>query len=234
MRSQLKTLPECLGSMESLTEILAHGTTIQQLPSSIGQLKNLRKLSLCGYNYKQDLPSAFWLSLFSSWLSPSSSNSKALLPPSFHCLSLLTELDLSYRGLPEVATSIDFGNLSSLQKLNLSGSNFFNLPFGIGRLPKLEELSVMDCENLLSISGIPSSVGVLNACNCKSLETLSIQEKSIPALLLSGCQNLVQVQGMECLKNSLPISWLTAKVWQITLRRLLQLSLAFSLLHSRG
>ncbi|CAL5416802.1 unnamed protein product [Camellia sinensis] len=41
-------LPEQLGDMESLTELLADGIAIKQLPLSIGRLKNLRSLSLKG------------------------------------------------------------------------------------------------------------------------------------------------------------------------------------------
>ncbi|CAL5416808.1 unnamed protein product [Camellia sinensis] len=48
--AKLEEFPEHLGHMESLTELLADGTAIKQLPCSIGLLKNLRSLSLNGCN----------------------------------------------------------------------------------------------------------------------------------------------------------------------------------------
>uniref|UniRef100_A0A6N2LG23 Uncharacterized protein n=1 Tax=Salix viminalis TaxID=40686 RepID=A0A6N2LG23_SALVM len=58
-------LPEFLGDMEALTELLANGTAIKQLPGSTGYLKKLTRLSLVGYNYKHDLQSKPWCSRFS-------------------------------------------------------------------------------------------------------------------------------------------------------------------------
>ncbi|KAL7209978.1 hypothetical protein ACSBR1_031532 [Camellia fascicularis] len=48
--AKLEEFPEHLGHMESLTELLANGIAIKQLPFSIGLLKNLRSLSLKGCN----------------------------------------------------------------------------------------------------------------------------------------------------------------------------------------
>jgi len=197
MCSRLENLPEHLGVMESLTELLADETAIRQLPSSVGQLKRLRKLSLSGCNSKQDSPFTSWLSLISSWLSPTSSTSKVLLPASLSSLSLLRGLDLSYRGLSEGEISIDLGSLSSLQELNLSGNKFFNLPSGIGLLPKLNYLLVKDCTNLLSVPELPSSLMELDAVNCSALERLTINSKRIPSLYVSGCKNLIEIEGME-------------------------------------
>lgn len=193
MCSRIENLPEHLGVMESLTELLADETAIRQLPSSVGQLKRLRKLSLSGCNSKQDSPFTSWLSLISSWLSPT----KVLLPASLNSLSLLRGLDLSYRGLSEGEISIDLGSLSSLQELNLSGNKFFNLPSGIGLLPKLNYLLVKDCTNLLSVPELPSSLMELDAINCSALERLTIHSKRIPSLYVSGCNNLIEIKGME-------------------------------------
>ena len=99
MCSRLEKLPEHLGVMESSTELLADETAIRQLPSSVGQLKRLGKLSFSGCNNKQGSPFTSWLSLISSWLSPTSSTSKVLLPASLSSLSLLRGLDPSYHVL---------------------------------------------------------------------------------------------------------------------------------------
>nr|POE98961.1 disease resistance protein tao1 [Quercus suber] len=46
--SKLKNLPENLGNAEGLLELDAGGTAIQELPSSIVLLKNIKVLSFCG------------------------------------------------------------------------------------------------------------------------------------------------------------------------------------------
>ncbi|KAG5232611.1 TMV resistance protein [Salix suchowensis] len=200
--SRLEKLPDHLGAMESLTELLANETLIMELPSSVGQLTRLRKISLSGCNNKQVSPfSTFLSALFSSRFSPTSSASKAFLPASLNCSSQLTGLDLSYRGLSDGEIFIDLGSLSTLQELNLSGNKFFNMPSGIGRLPMLKYLLVKDCTNLLSVSELPSSLKKLDAVDCSALERLKIQSNKIPSLYVSGCKKLIEIEGMEVMRK---------------------------------
>uniref|UniRef100_A0A6N2KK17 TIR domain-containing protein n=1 Tax=Salix viminalis TaxID=40686 RepID=A0A6N2KK17_SALVM len=56
--SQLEKLPEHMGGIESLTELLANGINTEQFLASIEHLKYLRKLSLCGYNFNAESPSS--------------------------------------------------------------------------------------------------------------------------------------------------------------------------------
>jgi Leucine-rich repeat (LRR) protein len=159
MCSQLEKLPKHIGNMECLRGLLADGTSIKQLPLSIVFFKKLEKLSLCGRNYdKLDSPSGPWHVPFSSWFSPRNTDSKTLLPVSFGCLTSLRELDISYHGLSEGSISVAFESLSALRRLDLSGNKFLYMPFGIGGIPKLEILLVVNCKNLQSIAELPSSL----------------------------------------------------------------------------
>ena len=197
MCSQLEKLPEHIGNMEYLRELLADETSIKQLPCSIFDLKRLEKLSLCGLNYdKQDSPSRPWHEEFSSWFSPRNENSKTLLPDSFGCLTSLTELHVSYPGLSEGSISVGVEGLSALRNLDLSGNKFLYLPSGIGRIPKLEKLFVVNCTNLQSISELPSSLLLLDATNCTSLEGLAVPSNKC-ALKLRGCQKLIEIHDIE-------------------------------------
>ncbi|XP_061944437.1 disease resistance protein RUN1-like isoform X2 [Populus nigra] len=203
--SQLEKLPESLGDIESLTELFTKGTAIKQLPTSARYLKKLTKLSFGGYNYLPDRPSKSRFPRFSSWLSSQScSSSISMLPPSFTSFSSLKELSLSYAGLSEATSSIDLGSLSFLEELDLSGNKFFNLPSGISRLPKLQCLRVERCRNLLSISELPSSVLFLSINDCTSIERVSapLQHERLPLLIVKGCRNLIEIQGMECAGNN--------------------------------
>ncbi|XP_058004149.1 disease resistance protein RUN1-like [Hevea brasiliensis] len=194
--SKLSRLPDHLGNMEALTELVAERTDIKQLPSSIGRLKKLTKLSLGGL--KDGVQSISCIPHFSSRLS----NSKALLPASFAGLTSLTRLFLADCGLTEDAVSLDLGCLSSLVELDLRGNNFFNLPAGVGRLPMLKTLWLHDCRNLRSISELPSSLKQLLASNCTSLERLSFQSKELLGLSLLKCPKLVEIRGLEGLENN--------------------------------
>lgn len=197
MCSQLEKLPKHIGNMECLRGLLADGTSIKQLPLSIVFFKKLEKLSLCGRNYdKLDSPSGPWHLPFSSWFSPRNTDSKTLLPVSFGCLMSLRELDISYHGLSEGSISVAFESLSALRRLDLSGNKFLYMPFGIGGIPKLEILLVVNCKNLQSIAELPSSLLLLDATNCTSMESLAVPSNKC-ALKLRGCQKLREIHGIE-------------------------------------
>ncbi|XP_059441190.1 disease resistance protein RPV1-like [Corylus avellana] len=196
---KLDKLPEELGNMMALTQLLADGTAIKQLPSSFVFLKNLKTLLLSGC---KEQSSKSWFSLLSSWMSPQSLNPISLLPASISGLRSLTTLDLPDRNLSEDGIPADLGSLSSLRNLDLSRNNFHNLPDCISNLPKLYFLWLGECTTLQSISGLPPSVGVLDASGCTSVERLSIlpNHKSSQFFNLRNCHKLIEIQGLENLE----------------------------------
>ncbi|CAL5348650.1 unnamed protein product [Camellia sinensis] len=170
--TKLEEFPEHLGHMESLTELLADGTIIKQLPFSIGLLKNLRRLSLKGCN--RQFTTKSWFSLILSWvLQRKNAHSIRFLPSSISSLCSLTKLDLNYRNLSEGDFPVDLRSLSSLRVLDLGGNNFRSLPHGFNHLSKLEDLSLDNCASLQSISDLPPNLCTIYACNCSSLEKIS-------------------------------------------------------------
>jgi hypothetical protein len=188
----LEKFPENLGNMQGLIEVQANETEVHHLPSSIGNLKKLKKLFVCGSGY--GLESAMSSEKIVLKQQP-------FLPLSFSGLSSLTTLHVSNRHLSNSNTSINLGSLSSLQDLKLASNDFSELPAGIGHLPKLEKLDLSACRNLLFISEIPSSLRTLVALDCISLEKVSIQSKTAPDLLLSRCGKLAEIQGLESVEN---------------------------------
>ncbi|XP_062160862.1 disease resistance protein RUN1-like isoform X3 [Alnus glutinosa] len=193
---QVDKLPDQVGSMIALTELLADGIAIKQLPSSFGLLKNLEIASL---SRPKEQSSKSWLSLLLSLMSPKSLNPLCFLPPSISGLRSLTKLNLSGRNLSEDMFPVDFESLSSLKFLDLSRNNFRNLPDGIGRLSKLFNFQLQECTTLQSISGLFSSVAMLDASNCTSMERLSVSSnrKSGLYLYLRNCHKLTEIQGSE-------------------------------------
>jgi Leucine-rich repeat (LRR) protein len=195
---RLEKLPEQLGNMKVLTDLLLDGTDVQNLPSSIGILKKLKKLLVCGLRVRVvEVPQSSSYSEEEELVI----EQQPFLPLSLSGLSSLTTLDISCRDLSNNDISINLGSLFSLQDLNLAGNPFSELPAGIGNLAKLEKLDLSRCRNLLFISDIPSSLRALVARYCGSLEKVSIQSKTAPDLLLGGCGKLAEIQGLESVEN---------------------------------
>nr|XP_034896452.1 TMV resistance protein N-like isoform X3 [Populus alba] len=201
--SQLKDLPQCMGDIESFTELLANGINNEQFISSVGYLKCVRKLSLRGHYCALLTPtSTVWNLPYLP--SPNSSWSSALLTPTSTVWRVLEKLKLVGYGLSECRTNcVDFGGLSSLEELDLSGNNFFSLPSGISILSKLRFLTVQYCTNLVSIPELPSNLEHLDAYGCGSMQMVRLptQAKNYLNLDLSSCPHLIEIQGMEGLTN---------------------------------
>jgi Leucine-rich repeat (LRR) protein len=193
--SHLEKLPKRMGDIESLTELLADGIENEQFLSSIGQLKYVRRLSLCG---SSSAPPS------SSLISTSVLNWKRWLPKPFIEWISVKHLELSNGGLSDRAINcVDFRGLSALEKLDLRGNNFSSLPSGIGFLPKLRFLYVHGCKYLVSILDLPSSLYTLGAPYCQSLVRVKIPIKSKEDLHinLDESHSLEEIQGIKGLSN---------------------------------
>ena len=193
--SQLEKLPERMGDMEFLTELRADWIENEQFLSSIGQLKHVKRLSLCGYSSAP--PS-------SSLISAGVLNWKRLLPTPFIEWISMKRLGLSNCGLTDRSINcVDFSGLSALKELNLYGNKFSSLPSGISFLPKLGYLCVEACKYLVSIPDLPSSLHFLVAGHCKSLKRVKIPiEQEELYIELKGSDSLEEIQGIEGLSNS--------------------------------
>ena len=193
---RLKKLPEGMGDMESLTELLADGIENEQFLSSIGQLKHVRRLSLRGCISAP--PSC-------SLISAGVSNLKRWVSTSFTQWRLVKHLKISNGGLSDCETNcVDFSGMFSLEELDLSENKFSSLPSGIGFLPKLSHLVVNTCEYLVSIPDLPSSLCFLDASDCKSLERVRIPILAKEELYINIYKSLLleEIQGIEGLNNS--------------------------------
>ncbi|KAL7177154.1 hypothetical protein ACSBR2_030485 [Camellia fascicularis] len=161
--AKLEEFPEHLGDMKSLTDLLADGTVIKQLPFSIRLLKNLRT-----FGCSRQLTTKSLFSRISSWVSR-----RRFLPSSVSGLCSLTDLCLSNCNMSERDFPADFGSLSSLRWLDLDRNNFKHLPDCFSHLSKLRLLKLNDCRSLQSISDLPPNLNKVVAYNCASLEKIS-------------------------------------------------------------
>ena len=121
----LTSIPSSLGNLRNLRELNLSGN-LASLPKEIGNLKNLKELQLL--------------------------NSKLTsLPKEIGNLKNLIVLGLSYNNLTSIPKEI--GNLKNLKRLGLYGNNLSSLPKEIGNLTKLEYLYLGG--NYLTIEDVP-------------------------------------------------------------------------------
>jgi hypothetical protein len=128
--NELQSLPESIGNLVNLKDLSLFDNQLQTLPESIGNLVNLRKLWLDN-NQLQSLPASIGnlvnlkdLSLFGNQLQT--------LPESIGNLVNLTKLELDNNQLQTLPESI--GNLAKLSYLRLSNNHFSSVPECLFRL----------------------------------------------------------------------------------------------------
>ncbi|WRX26736.1 Leucine-rich repeat - like 10 [Theobroma cacao] len=179
--TNLQRFPEITKKMELLQELYLDGTSIEELPSSIGDLSSLKVLNLSSCSVFENLPPSFLQRIYKKGcrvllpsLNPTlfkkSPNSIALTLTRFSGLSSLTELNISGRNLCEGALPNDICCLSSLETLILTHNNFVSLPANLCQLTKLLRLELWDCKKLESLPELPSSIKAVGLGGCASLE----------------------------------------------------------------
>ncbi|XP_060193594.1 TMV resistance protein N-like isoform X2 [Lycium barbarum] len=180
--SKLETLPETLGQLETLEEVLVDGTAITKLPSTISKMGNLKILSFSGCkNVKKKEPSFGMSSLGKFTSLPNVKNfikrsdgerkKPQAARPSLSGLRSLKKLDLSDSDLVDEIAS-DVWHLASLEELNLSRNNFVQFPSRISELPGFKVLKLEECKSLEVLPDLPLSIAVIEANECPSLHSL--------------------------------------------------------------
>ncbi|KAJ1384177.1 Leucine-rich repeat domain superfamily [Sesbania bispinosa] len=156
-------------SSEKLEYLILDGTAIEELPSSVGQLKDFSSM------YPQNLPNILYENgSESSDCSvqlldyPKLEKLPAIFDTSLSITTLCLDNCLNLSKLPD-----NLGLLSKLNKLSLRGSNIENFPGSIKDLSQLRVLNVSNCRRLRSLPELPFLLQDLNASNCISLETVS-------------------------------------------------------------
>lgn len=109
----LEELPTEIGQLTELRVLWLAGNNLTRLPAEIGNLRKLKRLRLEG-------------------------NALAELPPEIGLLTKLEELQLHKNQLPRLPQ--EFWRLVNLKKLTLAGNLLEELPGEIGRLKALEDL----------------------------------------------------------------------------------------------
>ncbi|GAU26525.1 hypothetical protein TSUD_361580 [Trifolium subterraneum] len=206
--SKIRSFPEGLKEIKSLEELSANETAIEELPSSVFYLENLKVISFSGCKGVVSKSVNTFFLPFSQLLGSPQEPAGFKLPPKLYLPSLV-KLNLSYCNLSEKSMPKDFSNLSSLIALNLAGNNFVSTPGCISQLPKLEYLGLKCCEMLQTLSEFQSSMRFLDASNCGSFETSKSNLSGPCSLFASHPQrhshlSIVLESYLEALELGLP------------------------------
>ncbi len=131
---KLEDLPAEIGKLRKLTAlVIDNGNGCQMnisIPRTIGQLENLKVLTLYGALDPRDIGVE----------QPRRQAKRKSLPPTIANLRNLEELNLGRNGLP--AVPVEIAALHKLKRLGLDYNAIHEIPSAVGNLTQLEELSL--------------------------------------------------------------------------------------------
>ena len=199
--SRLKSFPEIPPKgLENLRKLQLDGTAIQELPSSIRNLKGLQYLNLAYCSNLLSLPETICHLKSLAFLSCQGCSQLKSFPEIREDMENLRELYLDRTAIQELPSSIR--SLKGLQDLQLSNcSNLVKLPDSICNLRFLNYLNVNLCSKL---DKFPLNLGNLQCLEYLGVAGFDLNHfSSIPAgiiqlsklriLNLSHCQELLQI-----------------------------------------
>ncbi|KAJ0579560.1 putative TIR domain, P-loop containing nucleoside triphosphate hydrolase [Helianthus annuus] len=189
----IENLPSSIGNLQKLVKLsFSWCTKLKTLPGSICSLQHLRVLDLevCGI---EELPKEIGKLESLEWLSLTYSKVKRL-PDSICNLKYLNKLDLSHcyelERLPE-----NLGDLGSLNTLCVGRTKIREVPSSICKLKHLKTLNLFEC---YEFEKLPENLGDLESLNILDLTSTKIRDvpssicklKHLKYLDLSECSEL--------------------------------------------
>ncbi|KAJ9554590.1 hypothetical protein OSB04_018635 [Centaurea solstitialis] len=196
---ELRNLPEIHASMDNLKELCLERSGIQVVPSSIGEYcTNLHSLDLRSCRYLHSIEGNFHHLKHLKELYLNGCNQLKSIPTEglFDvecCLQLLSSFRNFHQGMVNLKLfgfssslrrlnlrdcnlvdgdifSVFCEELSNLQTLDLSRNKFSRLHSSLSQLRRLKILDLSCCDNLVELPDLPSSIAILLAQGCNSLD----------------------------------------------------------------
>lgn len=186
-------IPAKIGNLPALQAVDAAGSSIAVIDPAIGQLTNLRDLSLSLSDLQEPIPDAFGSLAALEALTltrPSGTLTPITLPATLGNLHNLSQLTISG---PLATLPNSFGDLETLNLLVLTGNSLRTLPETVGNLHNLRWL-ILSANELTSL---PASIG--NLTNLIFLDVAYNQLTALPAEI----GNLQQLERLRADDNQL-------------------------------
>ncbi|XP_076908188.1 TMV resistance protein N-like [Bidens hawaiensis] len=188
---QLKKFPDIQTRMDSLENLHLDETGIKVVPPSVGQfctnlvffdlrkcsnlkwiegnfhlLKRLKYLKFYGLRLEKSPGDLFNEECRLEELSLTMTQKLPQFP------HFLRKLDISYCKLGDGDMPYDMSGLINLQILDLSHNRFSRLHSSLSKIPCLKFLKLSFCESLIELPDLPSSIAILIAEFCDSLQSV--------------------------------------------------------------
>lgn len=189
LMDQVEWLPDSIGKLNNLTELILSDNRIVTLPRSIEGLSKLKKLDIHA-NQLMNLPDSIG-ELSNLTNLDLHGNHLQTLPDSVGMLSRLVSLDLSSNKLLSLPESV--GQLSNLKRLNIETNEIEELPYTIGQCVALTELRA----DYNKLKALPEAVGKL-----ESLQVLTLHYNRIKSLP-STMGSLINLKELDVSFNEL-------------------------------
>jgi Leucine-rich repeat (LRR) protein len=159
----LKAVPESIGSLISLKELILDSNQLSTLPEGIKNLKSLSKLNL-GHNHFEVVPKSILnlpaLEELIMW-----SNKLVDIPETIGNFKILKKLHLFDNNLKSLPNTI--GNLESLKILDLKQNELTNLPDSITKLTSLKKLLIKSNKLTTLSENLTEWLNTLKQNGCK-------------------------------------------------------------------
>ncbi|XP_039160773.1 disease resistance-like protein DSC1 [Eucalyptus grandis] len=177
--SKLSRFPDILVQAKRLKELLLFETAIEELPSSVANLIELKVLYLTDCTNLKNLPCSIYtlhhlerifidgclqLSKFLKCLCESSDCTNISLSLA---LPSVINLNVQRCSLSELSFLKNLHCMSFLTILDLSENKFVSLPSCISQFTKLQQLHLMHCKQLREILALPPNITSLLAKGCE-------------------------------------------------------------------
>ena len=175
---RLEKFPNIHPEMKDLRVLNLSGSSIRELPSSIGYLTSLLGLYLDDCQNLKDLPESIYklqqlgsLRISTTKLRPVCNSFNSISEDGF---LRLESLDLGDCGnIVELDFLMKPDYFPALKTLNINGTNIVTIPESFSRFPRLRRLGIGNCKQLRDIQGLPQSIRYVDATNCTSLDPQS-------------------------------------------------------------
>ncbi|GJW49377.1 Toll/interleukin-1 receptor domain-containing protein [Tanacetum coccineum] len=196
--------PEIQANMECLVKLYVSDIQIDALLSSIGErCTNLIYLRLhyC-FNLNSTTVKFDGLKCLKEF-ECSYPNGPEKIPSPLPLTRSLRKLDLSYCCFEDGEIESDIGELSNLQDLNLSYSNFSKLHFNLSQLTRLKLLNLKNCKRLVKLPELPSNTAIIIAHGCDKLTSIGNLSENCKWLCYISLDESTVIDGNRLLQSML-------------------------------